>query len=179
MHHAPEAKVDANNPSYDVLVELGYTSPGQWHDLRSLRTEGSGYAEWIATVPIGFSWTFTADPGTGRPWHVTLSGLWRMTKTDHLDDIHSQLSDPWKMTPLGLALSSQANQDDLPPCAQNPSLSSYQYQQGSATQGIRGNADSRDAYWTLGLTVAKSLTPTPATTFFKRRFRGLKVENKR
>ena len=179
LHHAPEARVDTDNLSYGVLTELGYTSPGQWHDLRSLRTEGIDYAKWIVTMPIGFSWTLTADPGTGRPWHITLSGLWRVTQTDHLDDIHSRFADPWQMTPLGLGLSSQTNPNDLPPNTPMPSLTSYQYQQGSSNQAIRGNADSRDAYWTAGITVAKSLNPTPTPTFFKRRFRGLRVENKR
>jgi len=179
LHHAPQARVDVDNLCYDVLTELGYTTHGQWHDLRSLRTEGIDYAEWVMTVPIGLSWTFTADPGTGKPWHITLQGLWRFTRTDHLDDIHNRFADPWKMSPLGLALSSQANPDDLPPCAQMPNISTYQYQQGSNAQAIRGNAETRDAYWTVGITVAKSLTSTPAPGFHKRRFRGQRVENKR
>ena len=179
LHHAPQAKVDPDNLSYDVLIELGYTSPGQWHDLRSLRTEGIDYAEWVVTIPMGFSWTLTADRGTGKPWHITLSSLWRVTRTDHLDDIHSRFADPWKMTPLGLGLSSQTNPNDLPPGTPMPSFTAYQYQQGANSQAIRGNANSRDAYWTIGITVAKSLSSTPTHTFFKRRFRGLKVENKR
>ena len=179
LHHAPKAQVDRDNLCYDVLTELGYTTAGQWHDLRSLQTEGMDYAEWVMTVPVGLSWTFTADPGTGKPWHITLSGLWRVTWTDHLDDIHDRFADPWQMSPLGVALSSQANPDDLPPCAQMPNLSTYQYQQGSSNQAIRGNKDTRDAYWTVGLTVAKSLTATPTRAFHKQRFRGLRVENKR
>ena len=133
----------------------------------------------VMTVPVGLSWTFTADPGTGKPWHITLSGLWRVTWTDHLDDIHDRFADPWEMSPLGAALSSQANPDDLPPCAQMPNISTYQYQQGSSAQAIRGNKETRDAYWTVGLTVAKSLTATPTQAFHKQRFRGLRVENKR
>ena len=179
LHHAPQARVDVNNLCYDVLTELGYTAQGQWHDLRSLRTEGTGYAEWVMTVPIGLSWTFTADPGTGKPWHITLQGLWRFTRTDYLDDIHDRFADPWMMSPLGLALSSQANPDDLPPCARVPNISTYQYQQGSNAQAIRGNAETRDAYWTVGIKVAKSLTSPPTPTFHKRRFRGHRVENKR
>lgn len=179
LHHAPQARVDVDNLCFDVLTELGYTAHGQWHDLRSLRTEGIDYAEWVMTVPIGLSWTFTADPGTGKPWHITLRGLWRVTRTDHLDDIHDRFADPWKMSPLGLALSSQANPDDLPPCAQMPNISTYQYQQGSNSQAVRGNADTRDAYWTVGITVAKSLTSTPTQAFHKQRFRGHRVENKR
>ena len=178
LHHAPEARVDRDNLCYDVLTELGYTTAGQWHDLRSLQTEGIDYAEWVMTVPVGLSWTFTADPGTGKPWHITLSGLWRVTWTDHLDDIHDRFADPWQMSPLGVALSSQANPDDLPPCAQMPNLL-YQYQRGSSNQAIRGNKETRDAYWTVGITVAKSLTATPTQAFHKQRFRGLRVENKR
>ena len=181
LHHAPMAQVDVHNLCYDVLNELGFNRPGQWHDLRTQQTEGVDYAEWVMTVPLGFSYTFSADPGTGKPWHVTLSGLWRFTRTDYLDDIHNRYSDPWQMSPLGLALSSQANPQDLPPCAQMPGMSSYQYQQGidPARQAVRGNASTRDHYWTVGLTVARSLTATPANAFHKRRFRGQRVENKR
>ena len=36
---------------------MGYTTPGEWHDLRSMRTEGDTYAEYVATLPMGLSWT--------------------------------------------------------------------------------------------------------------------------
>ena len=181
LHHAPMAQVDIHNLSYGALNELGLNTPGQWHDLRALRTEGVDYAQWIMTVPIGLSYTLSAHSGSGKPWHLTLTGLWRFTQTDQLDDIGSQYSDPWKMSPLGLAMSSQSNPDDMPPCAEAPNISTYQYQQGLASerQAIRGNAQTNDCYWTLGLKVAKSLTASTANVFYRKRFRGQKVENKR
>lgn len=181
LHHAPEAQVDVHNLCYTEVSALGYTSPGEWHDLRSLETEGIAYAPWVATLPLGLTYTFSADRGQGKPWHVTLSALWRFTRTDFLDDIQGRYADPWTMTPLGLALSSQANPEDLPPCAQLPGLSTYQYQRGLSddAQAIRGNADTRDHYWTIGLAVTKSITAAPTNAFHRKRFRGQKVENKR
>ena len=181
VHHAPMAQVDRDNTCYDLLIEMGYTSPGEWHDLRSMRTEGDAYAEYIATVPLGLSWTMSIDNGSGRPWHFTLNGLWRWTWTDRLDDIHDLYANPWEMTPLGLALTTQSNPDDLPPCAEPPSLSTFQLQQGGGIerQPVRGNAETRDMYFTIGFKVARSLTPSRTETFHKKRFRGPRVVNKR
>ena len=123
LHHAPMAQVDIHNLSYGRLNELGLNTPGQWHDLRALRTEGVDYAQWVMAVPIGLSYTLSARSGSGKPLHLTLTGFWRFTQTDQLDDIGSQYSDPWKMSPLGLAMSSQSNPDDMPPCAEAPNIS--------------------------------------------------------
>lgn len=181
LHHAPKARVDRDNPCYDKLIEMGYTTPGEWHDLRSVRTEGTPYDTWILTAPFGLSWTLTADNGSGRPWHLTLSGLFRWTWTDRLDDIHAQYANPWDMTPLGLALTSQSNLADQPPCPGAPSISTFQYQQGlqEARQPQRGNMDTRDCYWTIGLKISRSLFSGQVETFHKKRFRGPRVENKR
>ena len=181
VHHAPRAQVDRDNLCYDLLIEMGYTTPGEWHDLRSVRTEGDSYARWIATVPFGFSWAVSADNGSGKPWHITLSGLFRYTWTDRLDDIHHQYANPWGMSPLGLALTSQSNPEDQPPCAMAPSISTFQYQQGleEDQQPIRGNADTRDMYFTIGLKVSRSLVAAPSQTFHRKRFRGPRVNNKR
>jgi hypothetical protein len=181
LHHAPKAQVDRDNLCYAILNELGVNTPGQWHDLRGLETEGAAYAQWVMTLPIGFSYTFSADRGNGRPWHMTLTGLYRFTRTDRLDDIESQYANPWEMSPLGLGLSSQSNPSDIPPCANATNISTYQYQQGLSAerQAIRGNSATRDAYWTLGLTLAKSLTASTSNVFHKKRFRGQKVVNKR
>ncbi len=181
LHHTPKAQVDRHNICYDLLLEMGYTSSGEWHDLRTMRTEGDTYAQWVATVPFGLSWTLSADNGSGRPWHVTLSGLFRYTWTDRLDDIHDQYADPWEMSPLGLALTSQSNPTDQPPCAMAPSISTFQYQQGLEPdrQPTRGNADTRDMYFTIGLKVSRSLVASPTQTFHRKRFRGPRVNNKR
>lgn len=181
LHHAPMARVDRDNLCYDKLIELGYMDGDEWHDLRTVRTEGDSYAKWVTTLPLGMSWTVSADNGSGRPWHITLSGLVRWTWTDRLDDIHDQYADPWGMTPLGLALTSQSNPSDLPPCANPPSLSTFQFQQGlqDERQPTRGNAETRDFYWTMGLKVTRSLFAVPSQTFHKKRFRGPRVENKR
>ena len=181
LHHAPMARVDRDNPCYDKLIEMGYTTPGEWHDLRTVQTEGSTYDKWILTVPFGLSWTLTADNGSGRPWHVTLSGLFRWTWTDHLDDINARYANPWDMNPLGLALTSQSNAADQPPCPGAPSISTFQYQQGleEERQPQRGNVDTRDSYWTVGLKVSRSMFSTPVESFHRKRFRGPRVENKR
>ena len=181
VHHAPMAQVDRDNICYDLLIDLGYTTPGEWHDLRSMRTEGDSYAKYVASVPVGLSWTLTADNGSGKPWHVTLSGIWRWTWTDRLDDIHDQYANPWEMSPLGLALTSQSNTSDLPPCADLPGLSTFQFQQGldPERQPIRGNASTRDMYFTIGLKVSRSLVAGRTETFHKKRFRGPRVVNKR
>ena len=181
LHHAPQAQVDRDNACYDLLIEMGYTTPGEWHDLRSMRTEGDTYAEYVATLPMGLSWTVSIDNGSGRPWHFTLNGLWRWTWTDRLDDIRDQYANPWDMTPLGLALTSQSNLADMPPCAEAPSLSTFQFQQGLdlERQPIRGNVNTRDMYFTIGFKVARSLTTVRVETFHKKRFRGPRVVNKR
>ena len=181
LHHAPMAQVDTDNSCYDLLVEMGYTTPGAWHDLRSMRTEGDTYAEYVATVPLGISWTMSVDNGSGKPWHITLNGVWRWTWTDRLDDIRDQYANPWEMTPLGLALTTQSNPNDLPPCAEAPSISTFQFQQGLdlARQPIRGNVATSDMYFTVGLKVARSLTASSTETFHKKRFRGPRVVNKR
>ncbi len=181
LHHAPMAQVDRDNLCYHQLIEMGYTTPGAWHDLRSMRTEGDSYAEYVATLPIGLSWTISADNGSGRPWHFTLNGLWRWTWTDRLDDIRDQYADPWEMTPLGLALTTQSNPSDMPPCPEAPSVSNFQFQQGLdlERQPIRGNVATRDMYFSIGFKAARSLTSSGTETFHKKRFRGPRVVNKR
>lgn len=181
LHHAPRAQVDRDNLSYDLLIASGYTTPDAWHDLRTAQTEGSTYARWVATIPIGLSWNLSADNGSGRPWHVSLVGLWRWTFTDRLDDIHDQYANPWEMTPLGIALSSQSNPADQPPCADMPGLSTFQYQQGldQDRQPIRGNKETNDMYFTIGLKASRSLFSEPTPSFHKKRFRGPRVNNKR
>ena len=181
VHHAPEAQLDRDNLLFDDLSASGFNTPGEWHDLRAVQTEGVDYAKTVLAAPIGFAWTCTLDRGTGTPWHITLSGLWRLTRTDRLDDIHSRYVDKLSVSALAFGLSSQANTDDLPHGEESPSLSNYQYMPGveAERQAVRGNANTRDHYWTFGLTVAKSLTPTPVQAFHRQRFRGPRVENKR
>jgi len=181
LHHRPEAQVDRQNLMYDDLLTSGFITPGEWHDLRSLRTEGVDYAKTVLTAPIGFAWTCSMGTGFGTPWHVTVSALWRMTRTDRLDDIHSRYVDNMSVSALAFALSSQANPDDLPTEEGAASLSNYQYAPGvdAERQAVRGNADTHDHYWTFGVTVAKSLSPTPVGAFHRQRFRGPRVENKR
>jgi hypothetical protein len=98
-----------------------------------------------------------------------------------LDDIRDQYANPWEMTPLGLALSTQSNPDDMPPCAEPPSLSTFQFQQGLdlERQPIRGNVTTRDMYFTIGFKAARSLTSSGIETFHKKRFRGPRVVSKR
>jgi len=62
-----------------------------------------------------------------------------------------------------------------------PSISTFQYQQGleEDQQPIRGNADTRDMYFTIGLKVSRSLVAAPSQTFHRKRFRGPRVNNKR
>ncbi len=181
LHHAPEAQVDRQNLMFDDLVTSGFITPGEWHDLRSVQTEGVDYAKTVLTAPIGFAWTCSMGSGMGTPWHVTVSALWRMTRTDRLDDIHSRYVDNLSVSALAFGLSSQANPDDLPTEEGTPSLNNYQYMPGvdAGSQAIRGNANTRDHYWTFGVTVAKSLSPTPVSAFHRQRFRGPRVENKR
>ena len=69
----------------------------------------------------------------------------------------------------------------MPPCAEAPSLSTFQFQQGLdlERQPIRGNVNTRDMYFTIGFKVARSLTTVRVETFHKKRFRGPRVVNKR
>ena len=181
LHHTPEAQLDRDNLLFDDLNTSGFNTPGEWHDLRAIQTEGVDYAKTVVTAPMGFAWTCSFDRGMGTPWHVTVSALWRLTRTDRLDDIHSRYVDNLSVSALAFGLSSQANPDDLPTEEGTPSLTNYQYMPGveAERQAVRGNAATRDQYWTFGVTVAKSLSKTPVQAFHRQRFRGPRVENKR
>ena len=159
FEHNPEAQVDVNNPAYANLVETGVTSPGQWHSLAELRTEGINYADQLrmTTVPFGLSATITGQKKGGAPdFYIGVELGFRMTDTDYLDDVSGFYADPSQMNTLGAALSSQANQVVMDEAGITHSVVNHQWH-SEEHKVIRGNPANNDAYGTLVLSFGKVL----------------------
>jgi hypothetical protein len=107
--------------TYNPRAELN----GKWYNLRSLRTEGKSYGFLTPIIPIGIgvkikhtrSWDFLAEAG------------YRITFTDHIDDVSS-----FKFKPLGEFDKQEAAE------------LSNRTGQGDAFQGYRGNPKKNDGY---------------------------------
>ncbi len=160
LAHNPEARVDVNNLMYSDLVERGITSEGQWHSLPELQTGGTDYSDElnINTIPFGLSAVVTGQrKGGAADFYVGIELGFRMTDTDYLDDISGFYADPSLMSPLGAALSSQANLVDLNEAGPGAgSMTAHSYI-GEEIPVIRGNQANNDAYGTLVITYGKVL----------------------
>ena len=160
LNHNPEAQVDFDNPAYANLVERGLTSPGEWHSLPELQTEGVDYSDELSltTLPFGFSAVITGQKRGGAPdWYLGLELGFRMTGTDYLDDVSSFYSDPTAMSALGAALSAQSNEgllEEIGPEAGSMTAHSYI---GEDIPVIRGNPVNNDAYGTFVVSFGKVL----------------------
>jgi len=159
FQHSPEAQVDINNPAYSNLVETGITSPGQWHSLPELRTEGIDYSDQLnmVTIPFGVSAVVTGQKKGGlADFYVGIEMGFRLTNTDYLDDISGFYADPSGMSDLGAALSSQASQSVLDEAGIEHSIVHHQWMD-EEHEIIRGNPANDDAYGTLVLSFGKVL----------------------
>lgn len=159
FEHNPEAQVDIHNPAYADLVESGITTPGRWHSLPELQTEGTDYSDELSmtTVPFGLSALVVGQKRGGAPdFYVGLEIGFRMTNTDRLDDISGFYADPSQMNPLGAALSSQANEIVMEEAGITHSIVHHQYMDED-NDIIRGNPANNDAYGTLVISVGKVL----------------------
>ena len=161
VRHNPEARVDQNNLMYDqVTGSEGPSSPGQWHSLPELMTEGYDYSDEldINTIPFGLSAIVTGQKrGGAADFYVGIEIGFRMTDTDYLDDISGFYADPSDMNPLAAALSSQSNPIDIAEAgAGSGSVASHSYHSEEIAV-IRGNPANTDAYGTLVVTYGKVL----------------------
>lgn len=160
LQHNPQARVDINNAAYDDLINSGATSPGEWHSLSELQTEGVDYSDelGLTTIPFGLSAIFTGQKRGGiKDFFLSLEIGFRLTKTDYLDDISGFYADPTEMTPLGAALSSQSNPAVLNEAGPEAgSLTAHSYID-YATPVIRGNKTNDDAYGSLVVSFGKVL----------------------
>ena len=158
LQHNPEARVDVNNLMYGQVVSDFPAE--QWHSLPELQTEGYDYSDElnIKTVPFGVSAIITGQKrGGAADFYIGIELGFRMTDTDYLDDISGNYADPSTMTPLGAALSSQANPIDLNLAGPGAgSMTAHSYI-GDEIPVIRGNPANDDAYGTLVVTYGKVL----------------------
>ena len=159
FQHNPETQVDINNPAYANLIEAGITTPGEWHSLPELQTEGIDYSDQLSmtTIPFGLSALVVGQKRGGAPdFYVGLEIGFRLTNTDYLDDISGFYADPAQMSTLGAALSSQANEVVMEEAGITHSLIHHQYRD-EETAVIRGNPANDDAYGTLVVSFGKVL----------------------
>lgn len=159
FEHNPETQVDANNPAYANLIERGITSPGEWHSLPELQTEGINYADQLrmTTIPFGLSAVITGQKkGGANDFYVGLELGIRLTDTDYLDDISGFYADPSEMSALGAALSSQANEVVMEEAGISHSVVNHQWH-SDEHMVIRGNPANNDAYGTLVVSFGKVL----------------------
>ena len=172
LYHNPEARVDVNNPAYADLVETNITSPGEWHSLSELQTEGVDYSDELSltAIPFGLSAIVTGQKkGGATDFFLSLEIGFRLTDTDYLDDISSFYADPEEMSRLGAALSSQSNQgvlDEAGPGAGSLTAHSYINEEIPV---IRGNKANNDAYGNLVVSFGKVLNGRSRNFSSKRR----------
>ena len=158
LSHNPEARLDAKNRAYQDLIEQPNVTPGQWHSLPELQTEGVDYSDELnlATIPFGLSALITGQKkGGATDFYLGIELGFRLTKTDYLDDISGFYADPSEMEPLGAALSSQSNQSVLDAAGPEAgSLTAHSYI-GEDILVIRGNKTNNDAYGSLVVSFGK------------------------
>ena len=151
--------LNAATGEYIDLVEAGITTPGEWHSLPELQTEGIDYSDQLSmtTIPFGLSALVVGQKRGGAPdFYVGLEIGFRLTDTDYLDDISGFYADPSQMSTLGAALSSQANEVVMEEAGITHSLIHHQYRDED-TAVIRGNPANDDAYGTLVVSFGKVL----------------------
>lgn len=163
LWHNPQARLTRGNRFYSELIEDELTTPGAWHDLAPLQTEGVKYSTVTAVIPVGLSAYMTISERRNQPsWRFGLEVSWRFTFTDYLDDIHHTYGNPDEMSALGAALSSQADVDLLAYLGDDAGgLGSHSYIDPDLNGGmavIRGNPQNNDSYGTISFSVSRVLT---------------------
>jgi len=113
---------------------------GEWVALAPLETEGKKYSRVIPVFPVGLGVRYKVDPF----FNVILEGGYRVTFTDHLDDVSVvRYPDPATLkSDLARRLSdrrAELGPDNVPA---NP-----------LTQGRRGNPEKNDGYFIANVTV--------------------------
>jgi len=159
LRHNPEAQVDPNNPAYNTLIEAGLTSPGEWHSLPELQTEGVDYSDELnlTTIPFGLCAVITGQKkGGAKDFYLSLEIGFRITDTDYLDDISGFYANPADMKPLAAALSSQANEVVMEEAGIEHSVVNHMWFSEDHNV-IRGNKANDDAYGTLVVSFGKVL----------------------
>ncbi|GAB5539359.1 MAG: hypothetical protein Salg2KO_14620 [Salibacteraceae bacterium] len=114
---------------------------GEWYSLRPLKTEGqeSPYSAVSAVIPVGFGFYYTFS----RVHRFGLSGSWRYTFTDYIDDVSDSYPDPNALeSDEARALSNRTPEVENHPLAAD--LAEF-YVEG----GVRGNPNARDSYLML------------------------------
>ncbi|GJM29387.1 MAG: hypothetical protein DHS20C17_20220 [Cyclobacteriaceae bacterium] len=139
-----------------LLAGLGitYSNPtaekdGKKYQLQPLETEGRAYSKFQLVVPLGF--------GIGvqmtKRWQVGIEMSYRLTFTDHLDDVSTLYRDPASFSnPIAAALADRRPEIGL----------------DKAPAGTpRGNANTNDGYLLFGVKVFHQL---PGKGPLRRRF---------
>lgn len=144
-----------------VLAGIGYYhfNPqaklnNNWIDLQPLHTEGEGFKEFPArkvyplsqvNLPVGLGVRYEASP----LFTFRLEFVWRILKTDYLDDVSSRYIDPKYFSEYlsgnKLAQALQLNDRHLP---------------GAETahpDGIRGDPTNKDSYFNLNFKISFNL----------------------
>lgn len=110
---------------------------GKWHSLRPLKTEGKSYGIVTPVIPIGFGVKIKHT----RKWDFLVEGGYRITFTDHLDDVSSyQFQNSSEFNdPVAASLSNRT-------------------QEGDAFRGYRGNPKKNDGYLVLAVKARYTFT---------------------
>jgi hypothetical protein len=123
---------------------------GEWVDLQPLHTEGQGFAEYSGreqyslsqtNIPLGLGVKYELSPR----FNVRAEMLYRKLHTDYLDDVSTNYVDPAVFSKyLSGPLLAQAL------ALNNRSADTWGY---SKPGDIRGNPESKDAYFTFNLKI--------------------------
>ncbi len=122
---------------------------GQWYDLQPLGTEGQGlsqdkqrlYRTSGIALPLGAGIRYRLGP----QWAVGVEGIYRRTFTDYIDDVSGKYFDNNTLRTYRSDLSANLA-DRLGEYAGNPDLH-------FTTDEQRGNPNTKDVYFTGGITV--------------------------
>jgi Domain of unknown function (DUF6089) len=128
---------------------------GEWIDLRPLRTEGQGFAQYPDRKPYSNT-AFAFPVGVGLKYYASekltlgFEAIHRFTTTDYIDDVSTKYIDPTlfdaNLTAPAAALAKQLHNRSLPGTYSDPALANN-------VGKIRGDSKENDGYYSFALKI--------------------------
>jgi hypothetical protein len=125
---------------------------GEWHDLRPLRTEGQGFAQYpeskeykktAINYPLGIGFKYYLNEKTT----IGFEAIHRFTNTDYIDDVSTKFIDPntfnTNLTPDKALIARQLYNRNIGPANTN------YYRTGAK----RGESKDKDGYYTMAVKI--------------------------
>ncbi len=135
--------------SYNPQAEL----KGEWHDLRPLRTEGQGFAQYpdrkqygktAINYPLGLGFKYYLNETTT----VGFEAIHRFTNTDYIDDVSTRY-----INPTAFDTNLPAGQAAIAKQLYNRSIAPSTMPTYAAPGARRGDSKDKDGYYTMTIKV--------------------------